>query len=57
MDTNIAVPKKFYTAKYDRIFRSIFVDDEDYTLMEALLSECLDTNVKIIRYLKSELSI
>ena len=43
--------RKFYTAKTDRVFKTIFVSDEDHHLMEALLSECLDGNVKIIKYL------
>ena len=57
MDTNIAVQNEDLTAKYDRIFKSIFVDTNDYSLMEALLSDCLETNVRIVRYLPSELSV
>jgi predicted transposase/invertase (TIGR01784 family) len=48
--------KTFYAAKYDRMFRT-FVDDNDYHLMEALLSTCLDKEVKIVKYLKTELSV
>ena len=51
------VVKEELTSKYDRIFKSIFVDENDYTLMEALLSDCLGTNVRVIRYLPSELSV
>ena len=54
---DIGVQKKFYTARNDRMFRAVFVDDNDYTLMENLLSDCLDEEVKIIKYLKTELSI
>ena len=57
MDTKDAVQTEDLTAKYDRIFKSIFVDDKDYTLMEALLSDCLGTKVRVIRYLPSELSV
>ena len=47
----------FFTAKYDRVFRSIFIDDNDHELLEGLLSTCLDTNIKIIKLLKTELSV
>ena len=49
--------KVFYTAKTDRVFKTIFVSDEDHHLMEALLSECLDGRVKIIKYLYPELDV
>ena len=48
--------KKFYTTKYDRIFKAIFVQENDHHLMEALLSECLDSKVKI-KYLYPELAV
>ena len=48
---------KFYTAKNDRVFRSIFVNDNDHHLLEALLSVCLKKDVKIVRILKTELSV
>ena len=47
----------FFTAKYDRIFRSIFVNDDSYFLLEALLSKCLNKDVKIIKLLKTELGV
>ena len=49
--------KKFYTGKIDRVFKTIFVDDNDYHLMEALLSECLGSKVKVLRYLYPELDV
>ena len=49
--------KKFYTAKNDIVFKTIFIDNKDHTLMNALLSEILDTDVKVIKYLKNELDI
>ena len=49
--------KKFYTAKNDMVFKTIFIDNKDHTLMNALLSEILDTEVKVIKYLKNELDI
>ena len=47
----------FFTAKYDRVFRSIFIDDNDHELLEGLLSTCLDSKIKIIKLLKTELSV
>ena len=47
----------FFTSRYDRIFRTIFVDDTDFHLLEALLSTCLDKDIKIIKILKTELSV
>ena len=49
--------KKFYTGKIDRVFKTIFVNDNDYHLMEALLSECLGSKVKVLRYLYPELDV
>ena len=49
--------KKFYTAKYDRIFKTIFIDKNDHLLMESVLSECLGEKVKILEYLKVELGV
>ena len=49
--------KKFYTGKIDRVFKTIFVQDNDYHLMEALLSECLGSKVKVVRYLYPELDV
>ena len=49
--------KRFITAKNDRVFRSIFVDEEDHSLLEGLLSTCLQKEVKIIKILKTELSV
>lgn len=49
--------KYFYTARNDRVFKAIFADEKDFHLMETLLSECLDTNVKIIKYYKTELDV
>ena len=47
----------FFTAKYDRVFRSIFIDDNNHELLEGLLSTCLNSKVKIIKLLKTELSV
>ena len=57
MNTTIDVKKKFYTAKYDRIFKAIFKNESDHHLMEAVLETCLGSKVKIISYYDNELKI
>ena len=49
--------KIFVTARNDIVFKTVFIDDNDHRLMNALLSEILDTDVKIIKYLKNDLDI
>ena len=49
--------RQFYTAKIDAIFKTIFVQEEDHHLMEALLSNCLGEPVTVIKYLKVELDV
>ena len=56
MNTEV-VSDKFYTGRYDRVFKKIFVNESDYHLMEALLSECLESKVKVIKYLYPELPV
>ena len=34
--------KRLITARNDRIFKTIFIDKNDYHLMESILSECLE---------------
>ena len=33
--------KKFYTAKFDRVFKTIFCDEDDHTLLKELLERIL----------------
>ena len=49
--------KRFYDLKYDLVFKSIIVDDNDYTIMNSILSDILEKEVKVKRYLNSELKI
>ena len=49
--------EKFYHGNVDRIFKTIFVQENDYHLMEALLSSCLGEKVEIIKYLYNELDV
>ena len=49
--------KKFYTAKYDAVFKAIFVDPKNPMLLEGLLEDILHTNVKIIKFYNTELNV
>ncbi len=49
--------KKFYTAKYDRVFKSIICDGEDYRILKKVLASSLDIDVDIIEIKKCELPI
>lgn len=55
--SNFVGEKPFKTARNDIVFKTVFIDDKDYTLMNALLSEILNTEVKVIKYLKNELDV
>ena len=52
-----AVKNKFYTSRYDRVFKAVFKDEKDHHLMEALLETCLEQKVKIIKYYDNELKV
>jgi len=49
--------KKFWTAKYNRVFQTVVVDEKDFTIMEAILSTILNGNVKIIKYLLPSMNV
>jgi len=49
--------KKFYTAKYDRVFKTILCDENDTKLFQEFLSRILKKKVKIIEFLRNELPI
>ncbi len=51
------INEKFYDLKYDLVFKRIIVDDNDYTIMNSILSDILEKEVKVKRYLNSELKI
>ena len=43
--------KKFYTAKYDRVFKAILCKEENNILFKAVLSHALQRNVKEFKFL------
>ena len=49
--------KKFYTAKYDRVFKTIFCNEDDPTLLKELLERILKQKIESIEFLRSELQV
>ena len=54
--------KNFFSFNYDRVFKSIICDEEarknnDFHLLERLISECLEKEVKVLNIIPSELSV
>ena len=54
METSLK--RKYYTARYDKMFKAIFVSD-DKELIDALLSDCLGEEVHVIKFLNTELGV
>lgn len=48
---------KFYTAKYDRVFKTVLCDEDDKELLQEFLSRILERKVEIIEFLRNELSV
>ena len=46
--------KKFYKGKVDRVFKSIFANEDDPSLLQEFLSRLLDKKIEIIHFLKNE---
>lgn len=49
--------KKFYTGKYDRVFKTVICDEDDKRMFQTFLSRTLKKNVEIVEFLRNELSI
>ena len=49
--------KKFYTAKYDRVFKTIFCDEDNTKLMREFLSRILKVKIDELVYLRNELPL
>lgn len=49
--------KKFYTAKYDRVFKKILCNEEDTGLLQEFLSRILKKKVEVIEFLRNELPV
>ncbi len=47
----------YYSAKWERVFFTIMINENDYTLMESLLSEILEGEVKIIEHSRTQLKV
>ena len=48
---------KFYTARYDRVFKTIFCNEDDTSMMKTLLSSILERNIVELEFLRNELDI
>ena len=49
--------KKFYTGKYDRVFKTILFDEDDVEITKEFLKRLLKVEIEEIRYLKNELPV
>ena len=49
--------KKFYTSKYDRVFKTIFCDEDNTYLMKTFLSRLLNKEIESLEYLRNELEL
>ena len=49
--------KKFYTAKYDRVFKSVLCDEDNPYLLQEFLSRVLKKKVSIVEFLRNELPV
>ena len=47
--------KKFYTAKYDRVFKTIFCSNEK--LLKEFMKRLLDIKIDTIEYLRNEINV
>ena len=55
--TNQDNGQTFYTAKMDRVFKTIFCDENNKDLMKEFLSRLLEKNVEEVQFLRSELGV
>ena len=53
----INIDKKFYTSKYDLVFKAIFCDDDNPYMMKCLLEDILKIKIEKIQFLNSELKV
>lgn len=49
--------KKFYSSRYDRVFKTIFCNEDNPYLLEELLSRILKEQVKVVEFLRNELPV
>ena len=49
--------KKFYTAKYDRVFKTVLCDEENPHLLQEFLSRILKKKIEIVEFLRNELPV
>ena len=49
--------KKFYTGKYDRVFKTILCDEDNKEILQEFLSRILKKKVEVVEILKNELPV
>ncbi len=49
--------KHFYTAKYDRVFKTVLCDEDNKELFQEFLSRLLKKEVEIVEFLRNELPV
>ena len=49
--------KKFYTARYDRVFKTILCDEDNPYLLQEFLSRLLKKKIEIVEFLRNELPV
>ena len=49
--------KKFYTAKYDRVFKTVLCDEDNPHLLQEFLSRVLKKKIEIVEFLRNELLV
>ena len=49
--------KKYYTGKYDRVFKTIMCDKDNKHMMKEFLTRLLDKNIEEVKFLRNELPV
>ena len=45
----VSIEKKFYTAKYDAVFKAVFCNPNNRDLLKWIIEKCLNRNIEIIK--------
>jgi predicted transposase/invertase (TIGR01784 family) len=56
METLLKEKKKFYTAKYDKVFKAVLCDEDDLSLLKEFLERLLHLDIEEISLLQTEQS-
>ena len=56
-ERSLSMKKIFWTAKYDRVFKTILCDERNIHLMKEFLSRVLEREVQTVKFLRNELPV